>query len=414
MASPTPIVPRRVAITGMGVACGLGLDVEEFWSALLEGRSGVRSFAADRTEFRARCAGRLEERAFEEALDRREIKEPDRTTRLGLHAVGGALDGAGLRADGSPPLDYDLLLGSGHGGVISSNEAVHAFITRGYRAIRPTAIVRGMFNRPANVASIFYQLTGACHGVGAACASSSVALGEAYHRVRFGLAPGAVAGGCDSGLDLFTFACWNRLGVLSKIEPPEAASRPFDRDRDGLVLGEGAAAFVLEPWETAEQRGVEILAEVVGYGSSCDATHIVQPSPEGQGRALRAALSSASLRPEQIDYVNAHGTATDLADVVEAESLGLSLGDHARAVPVSSTKGQLGHLMGATAGVELVATIQALRQGLIPPCQNLDDPDPRCPLNFVRRAPREAELRYALKCTFAFGGTNSAVILKRV
>ncbi len=270
-----------------------------------------------------------------------------------------------------------------------------------------------MFNRPASLASIRYRLAGTSFVVSAACASGAVALGEAFHRVALGLSDGAVAACCDTGLDPATFVAWNRLGVLSRIPDPARASRPFDVKRDGLVIGEGAAAFVLEPLERAERRGARVWAEVLGYGSASDATHIVRPDAGGQVRAIAGALRWAGLAPEALDYVSAHGTATELADVVEAAALRAALGDHATRVPVSNTKAQLGHLMGATAGVELVATVLALRHGVLPPCQNLDDPDPRCPLNFVRGEPLAAPVRVALKNTFAFGGTSCAVVLGR-
>jgi len=223
-----------------------------------------------------------------------------------------------------------------------------------------------------------------------------------------------VAACADTGLDLPTFAAWNRLGVLSRNPDPQAASRPFDRKRDGLVLGEGAAAFVLESEEVAERRGARILAEVIGYGESSDAAHIVQPDAKGQARAVRAALAMARIEPRDIDYVNAHGTSTVPADLAESRAFRIALGDEvADRVPVSNTKAQLGHLMGATAGVELVAAIQAMRTGRIPFCRNLDDPDPECRLAFVREAPREADVRTVVKSSFAFGGHNSVVVLRR-
>ena len=319
----------------------------------------------------------------------------------------------GLPADGKSALPLDLILGSGHGTVSASNDATRTFIERGYRRMRPTAVVRGMFNRPASAASIRYGLTGASFTISAACASGSVALGEAYHRIRFGLAEAAVAACCDSGLDLYTVAAWNRLGVLSKIPEPERASRPFDRGRDGLVIGEGAAAFVLESLEAAERRGARVWAEVAGYGCASDATHLVRPDVGGQVRAVRAALDSAGLTADDIDCVNAHGTATDLADVVEAASLTEVLGPRVASVPVTTTKAQLGHLMGATAGVELATAILSLHHGVVPPCGNLDDPDPRCALNFVRKVPLASPVSVILKSSFAFGGTNSAVIVRR-
>jgi 3-oxoacyl-(acyl-carrier-protein) synthase len=306
-----------------------------------------------------------------------------------------------------------VIVGSGHGNVSFSNEATRTFVERGYRRMRPTTVVRVMFSRPASIVSIRYKLVGASFTVSAACATGSVALGEAFHRIRFGLSKGAVAACCDSGLDVYTFAAWNRLGVLSRIPQPELASRPFDRGRDGLVIGEGGAAFVLESLEAAERRGARIWAEVSGYGCASDATHIVRPDVDGQVRAVQAALDSAGMAAEEIDCVNAHGTATELADVVEAASLTKALGPRMSSIPVTTTKAQLGHLMGATAGVELVTAILGLHHGLIPPCGNLDEPDPRCPLNFVREAPLRASFGTVLKSSFAFGGTNSAVILRR-
>jgi len=305
-------------------------------------------------------------------------------------------------------------MGSGHGNMHFHHQMVHALHNRGLKGMRPTTIVRAMFNRPSSVASLRFKIVGSNYVVCSACASGAVAFGDAFHRVRFGLVDGAVAACADSGLEPVCFAAWNRLGVLSNIPDPQIASRPFDVGRKGLVIGEGAAAFILESWESARRRGVEILAEVIGYGTSSDATHIARPDVEGQARAVKAALDSAGIGPEDVDYINAHGTATRLADVSESRSLRLAFGEAVDRIPVSSTKGQLGHLIGATAGVELVSTIMALRTGRIPFNKNLDEPDPDCDLNFVQGAPVEARPDIALKSTFAFGGNNSVVILKRV
>jgi 3-oxoacyl-(acyl-carrier-protein) synthase len=409
------IGPRRVAVTGMSIASALGLEVEAFWAALLEGACGIDFLpaVAETASLPVRIAGQVSDEALDAGLRRYRIKDPDRSTRLALYVVGRALEDAGLPADGGQDIAADVIMGSGHGNVAFNNEAAHTFFAQGYRKLRPSTVVRLMFNRPASLASIRYRLTGASHTVSAACATASVAVGEAFHRIRFGISDRAVAACCDTGLDLPTFAAWNRLGVLSHIQEPEQASRPFDRRRDGLVIGEGAAAFVLESWESAAARGARVLAEIAGYGDSSDARHILQPDAAGQAKAVRAALASARIDAGEIDYVNAHGTATQLADRVEAESLRLAFGVAGATVPVSNTKAQLGHLMGATAGVELIATVLAMRHGLIPSCRNLDDPDPRCPLNFVRKEPLERRLGYALKNSFAFGGTNSVVILKR-
>jgi 3-oxoacyl-[acyl-carrier-protein] synthase II len=404
-----------VFITGIAVASGLGLEWPELWGGLLSGACGIRplSVARDHPELPVKIAGQVDDAQLTRGLQRYALTEPDRGSQLGLYVVGRALEDAGLPVDGRSPLPLDLIVGSGHGNVSFSNESTRTFLERGYRRLRPTTVVRVMFSRPASVASIRYKLTGASFTVSAACATGAVALGEAFQRIRLGLVDGAVAACCDSGLDLYTFAAWNRLGVLSRIPEPELASRPFDQRRAGLVIGEGAAAFVLESEEGVARRGARIWAEIAGYGCASDATHIVQPDMDGQVRAMHAALHSATMTADDIDAVNAHGTATELADLVEAASLVKVLGARAAAVPVTAAKAQLGHLMGATAGVELVTSILALHHGLLPPCRNLDDPDPRCPLDFVRDQPRAASLRVMLKNSFAFGGTNSAVILRR-
>lgn len=412
-----PVTPRRVVITGMSVATALGFEVDAFWSALLAGRCGidrVRSFDLEGAGLPTEIACEVSDADLEAAIARYAIRDKDRCFHLGLYGVGRALEDAGLPTDGETPIPYDLIFGTGHGNMMFHNEATITFTKKGYKGLRPTSVVRIMFNRMASSASMRFKLTGGNYVVSSACASGAVALGDAFRRIRFGITDGAVAACADAGLDLPTFAAWNRLGVLSRNPDPEAASRPFDRARDGLVLGEGAAAFVLEAQETAERRGATILAEVLGYGESSDAAHIVQPDPTGQARAVSAALASAGIGPHEIDYVNAHGTSTVPADVAESRAFRLALGDEvADRVPVSNTKAQLGHLMGATAGVELVAAIQAMRTGRIPFCRNLDDPDPECRLAFVREAPREADVRIAVKSSFAFGGHNCVVVLRR-
>ena len=413
--TPPPVLPRRVVVTGLGVACALGFDPNTYWQRLLAGECGIRRWPPDAggPALPVTIAGAIPDDALAAALGQPRQWQADRSGQLAVYVAGRALADAGLPSDGAHPRDMDVIIGSGHGNIAFTNEMAVAFDRNGYRKLRPTGVVRAMFNRPANLVSIRYRLTGGNHVVSCACATGSVAFGEAFHRIRFGLADLVLAGCTDTGLDIATFAAWNRLGVLSKIRDPERASRPFDRGRDGLVIGEGAAAFVLESLDAARARGAYPYAEVVSYALTSDAAHIVQPESEGQVRALRKALAAARLSPGDIDYVHAHGTATLVADAVEAASLREVFGADTERVPVSTTKAQLGHLMGATAGVELLSMILALRQGLIPPCRNLDDPDPSCALNFVRGDPLKAPITFALKNSFAFGGTNSVVILRR-
>jgi len=408
-------MPRRVVITGASVATALGFDLETFWANLLAGTCGISRLPHVPAEspLPVKHAGCISDQALATACARYGLDDPDRANQLALYVVGAALAQAGLPVDGAAELPHDLVMGTGHGNVGFHNQAIQAFFEAGYRKLRPTTVVRTMFNRPANVCSIRYRLTGSSFVVSCACATGAIALGDAFMRVRFGLSDVAVAACADSGLDLPTFSAWNRLGVLSKIPEPERSSRPFDLKRDGLVMGEGAAGFVVETLDSAQARGADILAEIVGYGSTCDAKHIVQPDSAQQVRAVARALDLAGITPEQVGYVNAHGTGTEIADVVEAATLRAVFGAHADQLPVTNTKAQLGHLMGATAGVETVTTLLILKHGLIPPCQNLDEPDPRCPLNFVRHEPLVRRFNYALKNSFAFGGTNCAVILRR-
>jgi len=410
-----PVHPRRVVVTGLGVACALGLDPATLWRRLLAGECGIsrRAPRPEEAELPVTINGAIPDEALAAAVRGHQLRESDRNSQLGLCAAAGALADAGHPTDGAEPIDMDVIVGTGHGNIAYTNGMTLVFEHGGYRKLRPTTVVRAMFNRPAHLVSIRYRLTGSSHVVSCACATGSIAVGEAFHRIRFGIADRVLAACCDTGLDLPTFAAWNRLGVLSKIPDPERASRPFDEGRDGLVIGEGGAAFVLESLESARARGARAYAEVVGYGASSDAAHIVQPDAEGQARAMAKALASAGLAPTDVDCVNAHGTATVVADPVEAASLRLVFGAHADRVPVSTTKAQLGHLMGATAGVELVTAILSLQQGLIPPCRNLEAPDPRCNLNFVRDAPLKASLTHVLKNSFAFGGTNSVIVLRR-
>lgn len=413
--NPAPIIPRRVVITGLSVATALGFDPEELWRRLLAGESGIQRLSeyADDDPLPTKIAGRIPDVDLGNAVQKWEVQDPDRANQLALTIVAAALSHAGLPTDGRTALPHDLIFGTGHGNGSYQNEAAHIYYTEGYRKIRPTAVVRLMFNRPANIASIRFKLLGGCIVVSSACASGSIALSEAFHRIRFGLTDQAIAACADTGLDRATFSAWNRLQVLSKNPDPARACRPFDRDRDGLVIGEGAAAFVLETLESAQSRGATILAEVLGTGTSADATHIVQPDSAGQVRAVEKALAMAGVGTDAIDYVNAHGTATPIADKIEAATLQTVFGDAVERVPVSNTKAQLGHLMGATAGVELAVTVLAIQNSLLPPSRNLEHPDADCRLNFVRDEPLPADVQIALKNSFAFGGTNCAVVLGR-
>lgn len=408
-------LPRRVVVTGMNVVTALGFDLGEFWTNIISGESGISRvpFLPDDSPLPTQYAGCLDDTKLAAAVRGQQIEEPDRSDQLALLAATKTLQHAGYPVVDASPMECDVIFGSGHGNLIFHDSAMEAFVKGGWRKLRPTTVVRGMFNRPANLISIRHQLTGTSFTVSAACATGSIAFGNAFNQVRFGLADRALAVCADAGLDPMSFSAWNRLGVLTKHPDPRSACRPFDVDRSGLVMGEGAAGFMLESLETAQARGANVLAEIAGYGTSSDASHIVVPNAAGQVVALKKAMVSAGMEPSQIDYVNAHGTATKLADIAEAQSLLTGLGGHGLSVPVSNTKAQLGHLMGATAGVELAVTLLAMQHGEIPPCRNLENPDPECPLNFVRNEPLKKPINVAMKNSFAFGGTNSVVVLKK-
>lgn len=408
--------PTRVAVTGLGIACPLGVELDRVWARLVAGDVGftVRPGDASR-EARDLWVGAVPRDALDEPLGARGIREADLPAAMALHVVGDALESAGLPTDGANALPHALVVGCGHGNIAFQHDMCRAFEARGRRGIRPTSVVRIMFNRVANVPAIRYKLTGPNHVVSAACASGAVAFGEAFHKVRHGIVPGAVAACTDSGLEDATLAAWDKLGMLSREADSRRAARPFAADRVGLVIGEGAAAFVLEPLDAARARGASILAEVVGYGAASDAAHIVQPEAAGEARAIRTALADANVAPtdERIDYVNLHGTGTAMADQAEAAALVDVFGSRAASIPCSNPKAQIGHLMGAAAGVELALTVAAMHRETIPPLRNLDEPDPECRLGFVTE-PTPGPIRIAVKNAFAFGGSNAVVVLRRV
>ena len=405
---------NRVAVTGVGVACPLGVDLAHVWTRLLAGDVGFSKRPGDESrEARDLWVGAVPRDALEERAAARGLREPDLPALMALHVVGDALESAGLPVDGASELPHALVVGCGHGNIAFQHDMCRAFEARGRRGIRPTSVVRIMFNRVANLPAIRYKLTGPNHTVSAACASGAVAFGEAYHKVRHGVVPAAVAACTDSGLESATLAAWDKLGMLSRESEARRAARPFAADRVGLVIGEGAAAFVLEPLEAAVARGQEVLAEVIGYGAGSDAAHIVQPDAAGEARAIKAALADAQLAPtdERIDYVNLHGTGTEMADRAEAEALAAVFRERAASIPCSNPKAQIGHLMGAAAGVELALMLAAIRAQTIPSLRNLETPDPACPLAFVTESMR-TPIRIAVKNTFAFGGSNAVVVLR--
>lgn len=405
---------QRVVVTGMGVITSIGRDVPTFWSNVKAGRSGVKPISIfDASAYPTRIASTVEDFERPACLSHKEARRVARFSQMALSAAAEALASAGIET----PLGSDragVLLGSAVGGMDETQSAVEVLREKGGERLSPFYIVMA----PANLAGFHlahqYGLLGYNNSVVTACAAGTQAIGEAAEVIRRGGADLVVAGGTEAGMCELALASFCAGGAFStRNDEPERASRPFDRDRDGFVGGEGAGVLVLERMDLALARGARILVEVLGYGASNDAHHLIAPDPTGSGalRAMAAALRSAELPPEAVDYVNAHGTGTPLGDVAETIAIKRLFGDRAYSIPVSSTKSMIGHLFGAAGGVEAVATAMALREGILPPTINLDQPDPECDLDYVPHVARGADIAVAMSNSFGLGGQNAVVLL---
>ena len=407
---------QRVVITGLGAITSIGLSVPEFWDSVTTGRSGVRLIDGyDVDDYPTHIAGVVPPFDPPEFLSRKRARRMARFSQLAVIAAHEALEDAGL----GHALESEragVLLGCAIGGLDEHQEAVETMVEKGGMRISPFYIVMS----PANLAGFHvaneYRILGYNNSVVTACAAGTQAIGEATEVIRRGDADVMVAGGTEAGLSELGLAafCVNQA-FSRRNDEPERASRPFDIDRDGFVGGEGSGIVVLERLDRALERGADIHAEVLGYGASNDAYHLIAPDPEGVGaaRAIKAALRRADVPAEAIDYINAHATGTPLGDVSETKAIKAVLGERAYDVPVSSTKSQIGHLFGAAGAVEGIATILALRNGILPPTINLDNPDPECDLDYVPLVAREADIRIAMSNSFGLGGQNAVIVFAR-
>lgn len=407
---------RRVVVTGMGVVTALGMDEATFWGNLLAGRSGIHQISLfDTTEYKAKNGSEVSTDALTRALQARTLIASDRNVDMALLASAEALEAAGL-IKGNPPYEPQnvaTILGTGIGANHSLFNCYVSFSQKGVRGLRPTSVPRCMANVVSSQVSMRYRLTGSNYVIISACSSGTNAIGTAFRMIRDGYADRVLCGGSDSVFDPFVYAGWNNLGVMSKNPIPEQSCRPFDAARDGCVLGEGAGALVLESLDCAQGRGARIRGEVTGFGESSDAEHITTPSPEGQARAIRAALESAGLQPNDVGFINAHGTATKANDTCESQSIRLAMGDAADGIPVASNKSFFGHLLGGSGAVETIVTLLGLEAGKVPPNLNLDHPDPACNLNLVGNTAMDIPSPVALKNSFGFGGDNAVLVLRR-
>jgi 3-oxoacyl-[acyl-carrier-protein] synthase II len=408
---------ERVVITGMGVITPLGLTAKDFWSALSSGVSGVGPVTRfDVTDFRTRIGAEVKGFDPYSHFEPKEARRLPRFIQYGLAAAHEACEEAGLRPGAFDANRGGVVVGSGIGG-IEVIEQQHAILMReGARRVSPFFVPYEIINMAAGKISMYFDLRGPNSAVVTACATANHAIGDGYHVLRRGEADVMIVGGTEAPITPLSFAGFCSMKAMStRNEDPQRASRPFDRDRDGFVMGEGAGMLVLERLSYARRRGVPILAEVIGYGMSADAYDMVSPPEDGDGaaRSMEAALRSANIARDEVSYVNAHGTSTPIGDAAESRAIRKVFGDGAERIPVSSTKSMTGHLLGAAGAVELIACVLAMQHGRLPPTINLDTPDPACNLDYVPNVAREAEIEVALSNAFGFGGHNTTLLVRR-
>lgn len=399
---------KRVAVTGVGVISALGTGGGEFWRALSEGRGGIRPIeTVDRTRLRFQNGAEVPNYDAAEHFDKRHASLFDRFAQFALVAAREALAGARVEWNDLLRERTAIVTGSCLGGKIAEDRVFCDYYRNDGRS-HPLAIPHAMANAGASGISMEFAVTGPAYTVSTACASATHAIGQAFHMVRHGAAEMAITGGSEAPFALGHLKKWEALRVVA----PDTC-RPFTKDRRGMILGEGGAILILEPLERAQARGAKIHAEIVGFGMSADAHHITQPTAEGPARAMHSALADGGIRPEQIAYINAHGTGTAINDSTETRAIRSVFGNYADRLAVSSTKSMHGHALGAAGAIEAVATVLALRNGLLPPTINFTEPDPQCDLDVVPNEARKADIEYALSNSFAFGGLNAVLAFRR-
>ncbi len=407
----------RVVVTGMSVVSPLGIGLEDFWSNLVAGKSGVGPITRFDTEgYSTKIGAEVKNFVPEEYMDRKEARRMDRFTQFGIAAVKMALEDAGLKIDSLDRDRVGVILGSGIGGIETLEEQHKVLLNKGPGRVSPFFIPMMIANMgPAQIA-IIHGIRGCNLITTSACASSNNAIGDSLRLLQRGQLDVMITGGTEAPITPLAVAGFCTMKAMStRNDDPAGASRPFDAQRDGFVIGEGAGLLILETLDHARKRGARIYGEVAGYGSNCDAYHITAPDPEGMGAAgsMKLALEDAGLSPDQVDYINAHGTSTPLGDKIETLAVKQVFGPHAYKLAVGSTKSMTGHLLGAAGGLEAVVCLLALQRGVIPPTINLHSPDPECDLDYVPNEARKADLNIALSNSFGFGGHNVTLVFKK-
>lgn len=408
---------RRVVITGVGVISPVGNDATTFWNSLLEGKSGIdRITSFDVSQYPTQIAGEVKNFNPEEFMDKKDVKRNDRFVQFAMAAAKMAVKDANLTVTEENAEQVGVYIGSGIGGLATWEEQHTVLMEKGPRRVSPFFIPMMIANMASGQVSIELGAKGPTSSAITACATGTNAIGDAFRLIQHGHADVMITGGAEATIRPMALAGFCSAKAMStRNDEPQKASRPFDKDRDGFVMGEGAGILVLEELEHAKRRGASIIAEVIGYGMSADAHHITAPSPGGEGaaRCMKNALNDAGVDPTEVDYINAHGTSTDQGDIAETMAIKKVFGEHAYELAVSSTKSMTGHLLGATGGIEAIATAYAIRDQILPPTINLENPDPECDLDYVPNVARKAKVDVAISNTFGFGGHNASIVLKK-
>jgi 3-oxoacyl-[acyl-carrier-protein] synthase II len=410
---------RRVVVTGMGVVTPLANELNAFWQNLVAGQCGIGKITAfDATAFATQIAGEVKNFDPTPAFPSpKEIRRTDRYTQFGVYAAWSALKDSGLELDKENLDEIGVFLGSGIGGLQTTSDQLKILLERGPGRLSPFMIPMLISNMASGVVSMYFNLRGPNFAICSACATANHAIGEAWRTIKMGDAQMMFAGGAEATVVPIGIGGFCAMRAMStRNDDPQHASRPFDKDRDGFVMGEGAGVIVLEELEHAKKRGAQIYCEIAGYGNTADAHHLTAPSPGGEGaaRCMKMALRSGGLNLTDVSYINAHGTSTPQGDICETQAIKLVFGDHAKKLAVSSTKGATGHMLGAAGAVEMAACALAIKHGIVPPTINLQNPDPECDLDYVPNIAREMPVNVIVNNSFGFGGHNSTIAAKKL
>lgn len=407
---------RRVVITGLGVITPVGNNVDEYWNNLKVGKIGFGEITSfDSSEYRAKIVAEVKNFEAKEYIERKNAKRMDRFTQFSIAAAKEAIDDSGLDLEKEDVERIGVIVGTGVGGLGSIEKEAQKLLAKGPNKVSPMFIPKVITNMAAGNIAIQFGLKGVCTNVVTACATSTNTIGDAFRTIQYGDADVMVAGGTESCIVPLGVSGFTALQALSSSEDPAKASRPFDKNRDGFVMGEGSGIVILEELERAKARGAKILAEVKGYGAACDAYHITAPAPGGEGaaRAMKLAIKDADIKPEDVSYINAHGTSTEYNDKLETAAIKTVFDEYAYKVPISSTKSMIGHLLGAAGAVEVVACVKTILDGFVHPTVGYTTPDEECDLDYIPVKGRNLDVKYVLSNSLGFGGHNASLIISK-